>query len=104
MLEWLPGEFREKGEEMKIKVKTNFGLKGIEEDGIRFEGNPSLKDVVSELSEKAEFSLIYPNGEVDPDVEITLNGLEYAFLPQNLDTELKEDDLVEIMMLALGGG
>jgi hypothetical protein len=37
-------------------------------------------------------------------VEITLNGLEYAFLPGRLDTELKEDDRLEIMMLALGGG
>ena len=89
---------------MKIKVKTNFGINGVAGEGIQFEGSPSLRDVLFDLSGRAEFPLIYPDGQIDPDVEITLNGLEYAFLPRRLDTELKEDDSLEIMMLALGGG
>ena len=89
---------------MKIKVRTNFGVKGVAGEGIQFEGSPSLRDVLFDLSGRAEFPLIYPDGQIDPDVEITLNGLEYAFLPGRLDTELKEDDSLGIMMLALGGG
>ena len=89
---------------MRIKVKTNFVIKGINNEGVEFEGHPSLRDVLFEVANKAEFPFIYPDGEIDPEVEILLNDLEYAFLPKRLDTKLKEDDKVEIMMLAIGGG
>ena len=89
---------------MRIKVKANFVIKGINNEGVEFEGHPSLRDVLFEVANKAELPFMCPDKELDPEIEILLNGLEYAFLPKKLDTKLKEDDEVEIMMLAIGGG
>lgn len=89
---------------MRITIKSNFGITGLDNDELELEGYPTLSDVVSELAESAEYPFVYPDGQIDPDVDILLNGLEYVFLPQRLNTLLNEGDKIEILMLALGGG
>lgn len=89
---------------MRITIKSNFGITGLDNDELELEGYPTLSDVLSELAESAEYPFLCQDGQIDPDVEILLNGLEYAFLPQRLNTLLNEGDKIQILMLALGGG
>jgi hypothetical protein len=89
---------------MRIKVKTNFGVQGLTSGDVDTPGKPSLRDLLSDLSSRAEYPFLYPDGQVDSDVEITLNGLGYAFLPAKLDTPLKEEDSIEIAWMAMTGG
>jgi len=89
---------------MKINVKANFRIEGIDKDHVEMEGRPTLGGVLIDLTGRSEFPFVLPDGKIDPEVEVLLNGLEYAFLPKRLDTELNDGDEVEIMLLALGGG
>jgi len=89
---------------MRIKVKANFRIEGIDEDRVEMKGRSTLGEALVDLAGKSEFPFILPDGKIDPEVEVLLNGLEYPFLPKRLDTELKENDEVEVMLLALGGG
>ncbi len=89
---------------MKVNIKANFSIAGMDNDHIEIKGHTTLGDVLSQLAKRAEFPFILPDGKIDPEVEVLLNGLEYPFLPKRLDTKLEEGDKVEIMMLAIGGG
>ena len=89
---------------MKVHIKANFGIAGIEGDHMDIRGRSTLGELLSDLAKGSEFPFILPDGKLDPEVEVLLNGLEYPFLPKRLETELKEDDQVEIMMLSIGGG
>ena len=89
---------------MRIKVKANFRIEGIDEERVEMKGRSTLGEALVDLAGKSEFPFILPDGKIDPEVEVLLNGLEYPFLPKRLDTELNENDEVEVMLLALGGG
>jgi hypothetical protein len=89
---------------MKINVKANFRIEGVERDHVEMKGSLTLGGVLIDLAGRSEFPFILPDGKIDPEVEVLLNGLEYPFLPKKLDTDLKDGDEVEIMLLALGGG
>ena len=89
---------------MRIKVKANFRIEGIDEERVEMKGRSTLGEALVNLAGKSEFPFILPDGKIDPEVEVLLNGLEYPFLPKRLDTELNENDEVEVMLLALGGG
>ncbi|MBU2498579.1 MAG: MoaD/ThiS family protein [Proteobacteria bacterium] len=89
---------------MRINVKANFRITGIEADHLEIKGHPTLGEVLVDLAKRSEFPFVLSDGKIDPEVEVLLNGLEYPFLPKRLDTPLNEGDNVEIMILALGGG
>ncbi|MCJ7595015.1 MAG: MoaD/ThiS family protein [Desulfobacterales bacterium] len=89
---------------MRINVKANFRIEGIDKDHVEMKGRPTLGEVLIDLAGRSEFLFVLPDGKIDPEVEVLLNGLEYPFLPKRLDTELKDGDEVEIMLMALGGG
>ena len=89
---------------MRINVKANFRIAGIDNDHAEIEGRPTLGSLLIDLAKGSDFPFLLSDGKIEPEVEIRLNGLEYPFLPKGLDTRVKEGDLVEVMILALGGG
>jgi sulfur carrier protein ThiS len=93
-----------KGGPMRISVSANFEIEGMNRSGMDVEENATLSDVLMHLGRNIDFPLIDSATKLDPDVEVLLNGKEYVFLPQRLATHLQEDDKVEILVMALGGG
>lgn len=89
---------------MRISFNANFQIEDMDESGMEVEENATLGDVLMHLRRKIDFPVIDAATKMNPDVEILLNGKEYAFLPQRLATHLKENDKVEIILMALGGG
>ncbi len=95
---------------MRIVLKSNFEVNGIFEKGyIDMAGDETnLRHLIDELSRRSggSMEIISPKTrEINPeDFSISLNGMEYPFLPQRLDTRLKERDVVDVMITVLGGG
>lgn len=95
---------------MRIVLKSNFEVAGIFEKGyIEMPGGDiALRHLLDELSRKSggTMEIVSPKTrEVTPeDFSVSLNGLEYPFLPRRLDTLLKEGDVVDVMITVLGGG
>ena len=42
--------------------------------------------------------------EIYPDIEITVNDIDFYFLKEKLNTKLKDDDVLCISMVTMGGG
>lgn len=95
---------------MRILLKSNFEVAGIFEKGyIEMSGSDiTLRQLLDELSRKTGGTMeivSQKTREVNPeDFSIALNGLEYPFLPQRLDTRLREGDVVDVTITVLGGG
>ncbi|MBI4330521.1 MAG: MoaD/ThiS family protein [Chloroflexi bacterium] len=95
---------------MKIVLKSNFEVAGIFARGyIEMPGDDiTLRRLLDELSGRTggTMEIVSPRTrEVNPeDFSVSLNGLEYPFLPRRLDTLLKEGDVVDVMITVLGGG
>ncbi len=95
---------------MRIILKSNFEANnGVFQKGyIDMPGETTLRQVLDELSRGTggTMEIIRPRTkEVNPeDFTIVLNGKEYPFLSQRLDTRLKEGDVVEVMITVFGGG
>ncbi|MDP2718206.1 MAG: hypothetical protein Q8P44_00015 [Dehalococcoidia bacterium] len=94
---------------MLIKIKSNFEVRGISEHNlVEFQGEGiTLRKFLEEMSEKGLNGLELFNSSDEINTEdflISLNGKEYPFLPDKLDTRLKDGDIVEINVLVLGGG
>lgn len=90
---------------MKIALKSNFDI-GIFE--IEFSQSPvTLRDVIKKLSHRQQgLGVIKESNpmEIDAGFDVRVNGRDYVFLPQRLDTPLKDGDQVEVSVSALGGG
>ena len=89
---------------MRIRVSANFQIEGLDPNGMEVEESATLSDVLVRLGRNLDFPLIDSAAKLDPDVEVLLNGKEQAFLPQRLATHLRENDKVDIIVMALGGG
>lgn len=95
---------------MHIILKSNFDVAGIFEKGhIELDGSDvTLRQLLDQLSRqtKGTMELVSPKTkEVNPeDFSVSLNGMEYPFLPGRLETRLKEGDVVEVSITVLGGG
>ncbi|MBI2935010.1 MAG: MoaD/ThiS family protein [Chloroflexi bacterium] len=95
---------------MHINLKSNFEVAGIFEAGyVDLPGNGfTLRQLLDELSRRSQgtMEIIRPRTrEVNPeDFTVLVNGREYPFLPQRLDTALNDGDTVEVMITVLGGG
>jgi hypothetical protein len=87
---------------MIAKIKTNFwGKLELELE------QPTLKQILFELSKRIKFAILNPaTDELQGDFKIYLNGIEYENLTDgiNINTELKEEDEVEVTMVILAGG
>jgi len=89
---------------MRIDVKANFMIPGVDRGSVEVEENATLGDVLTDLGNRAKFPFIGPDRKIDPGVEVLLNGLEYAFHSKRLETHLEENDKVEVIILPMAGG
>ena len=89
---------------MKIKVTSNFDL-GLQT--LDLEGRVSLRKMLHELNKRVPGDLNFIDSKTD-DLDdfyvVSVNGQELPFLPQKLDTELKDGDEVQVAIVSFGGG
>ena len=90
---------------MKITLKSNFDI-GVFE--MEFpQSQVTLRDVIQKLSQRQQgLGVIKESNpmEIDAGFDVRVNGRDYVFLPQRLDSLLKDGDQVEVSVSALGGG
>ena len=85
-------------------------MPGLEnKESVDFERPPmTLREFLEELSEMSPTPIEYvrPGAELlDPDDwEVDINGLPYQKCDRELETPLKDGDMVTIRIMALGGG
>ncbi|MBF8265884.1 MAG: hypothetical protein HW384_1748 [Dehalococcoidia bacterium] len=90
---------------MKINLKSNFDI-GIFEMEFT-QSRVTLRDVIQKLSQRQQgLGVIKESNpmEIDAGFDVRVNGRDYVFLPQRLDSLLKAGDQVEVSVSALGGG
>ncbi|MCS7281032.1 MAG: MoaD/ThiS family protein [Desulfobacterota bacterium] len=66
------------------------------------EGTLRVREVFVSLMK--DMNIEVPTEELDPLVEILLNGRDINFYSKKLDEELKDGDILEIYLTPLGGG
>lgn len=92
---------------VKVIIRSNFMIEGLPENGLLEVKAPvTLREVLKELESRTKTGLVdRHSGEVDTQTfAIFLNGLEYQFLPQRLDTRLRDGDEVRVNVLQMAGG
>ncbi|MDW8002346.1 MAG: MoaD/ThiS family protein [Deltaproteobacteria bacterium] len=82
-----------------IKLLTNFGKSN---ENLKVEGTLRVREVFVSLMK--DMNIEVPTEELDPLVEILLNGRDINFYSKKLDEELKDGDILEIYLTPLGGG
>jgi sulfur carrier protein ThiS len=90
---------------MKVKITSNISL-GLKEIKIEKE-SITLSDLLAFVNSKQERVLPFVDpstGEMDDLFEIAVNGRDCHYMPQRLNTALKDGDSVEIFIVAVGGG
>ena len=96
---------------MKINIKSNFVVPGVEDrdhvDVDRVE--MTLRELLEELQRLASpmpIEYVRPGARVlDPDDwEVDINDIPYQKSDQELETPLRDGDTVNIRIMALGGG
>ncbi len=89
---------------MKISLKSNFHLG---QETIEPEGNATLRGLLMELSERSPGKVEFvdsKSNEVDDSFLVSINGRDYQFLPERLETKLKDGDEVEVSVMMFAGG
>ncbi|MDP2646626.1 MAG: hypothetical protein Q8P24_16930 [Desulfobacterales bacterium] len=95
---------------MKIKIKSNFVLEGLEQtDSLEFpESAISLRDFFEELSRAIAYRFEFIEKDSlqinQEDWAVEVNGLPYQVFDQGLGHTLKDGDRVDIRILPMGGG
>jgi hypothetical protein len=89
-----------------INLSTNFAfnVQGSGDFSLPSEVK-TITDLLRHISKEIEFDLIDPDtGELDIDLEITINGKDLWFFPTGLKTPLNHGDSVLVSLIPLGGG
>jgi molybdopterin converting factor small subunit len=91
---------------IKISVRSNFaGMKRKTGDLLLQEENSNLMSALSAIEADIKVKLVNTDlGEIYPDIEVTVNGVDSNFLPEKLSTKLKESDTLGISFITMGGG
>ena len=96
---------------MKITIKSNFVVPGVEEKEYAEFNRPqmTLREMLEELGRfaaPAPIEYVRPGARVlDPDDwEVDINDVPYQKCDKALDTPLRDGDTVFIRILSLGGG
>ena len=91
---------------IKISVRSNFaGTKKKTEGILLEEKNSNLMSGLSAVEADIKVKLVNADlGEIYPDIEVTVNGVDSNFLPEKLATKLKEGDILGISFITMGGG
>ena len=90
---------------MRIRLEGNLDL-GLETWDIK-EPEITLGALLKEVGDKHQRNIPFidpSTDELDELFVISLNGEDCRYLPQRLNTPLRDSDLVEIVVLGLGGG
>jgi hypothetical protein len=90
----------------KIHVRSNFAGSTKKVDSVSLgDDNSKLISCLTELENLMKIKIVnYDLGEIYPDIEVTLNGVESNFLPERLLTKLGEGDILGISFITMGGG
>lgn len=91
---------------VKVELITNFSVPDKKNNLLSLPYHiVTLYQLLEYLGEKVRFDFVDARGGVlETDLEILLNGKDFRFLPQGLETPLKDGDSLEIHLLPLGGG
>jgi hypothetical protein len=98
------------GVKMKIFIKSNFVVPGLEEKEWIEMDRPeiTLREFLEALAERSPDPLIYvePGADrLDPDDwEIDINDVPYQDFDEGLENSLRDRDVLTIRVLAQGGG
>jgi hypothetical protein len=89
-----------------INLKTAVVIPTLENDRATLPDDiGNLRALLHYIGLKIKFDIIDSiSGNLHDDFEIALNGTDVWFLPGRLDTPLKENDTLEIIIVGLGGG
>ncbi len=97
---------------VRVMLETNFNIMGVfNREQVELQlPDVTLRVLLKDLSRRWErsYDFIDPEtGELDPEeYEVLINGTAYKFLPDGLETRLKDEDSITIIkwMEALSGG
>ena len=101
--------------EITIKVEPSTKTNKVAEpkdNELEIQGD-TLRDVLTELVDGYQDKhnlrdilgpFINPQSKAEPAYAILVNGRHYQFLPEGIDTKLKEGDEVFIISIMFGGG
>lgn len=91
---------------MKVRLITNFSF--VTGSGGEYsvpDSAVTVGDLLTHVGRQIEFVFMDAAGKnLRKDIELELNGKNIWFYPGGLQTELKEDDCVDITLTPLGGG
>ena len=89
-----------------IKLDTNFAFGGSGSEDFSLPSDvATIADLLQYIGREINFPFIDPaSGNLEVDLEVSINNKEIWFYPTGLNTPLKEGDLVDISMIPLGGG
>lgn len=89
-----------------MELKTCFASEGLQSGKIALPpGVTTVKDLLVFMGKRAGFDFLdEKTGLPDKDIEVLLNGKEIWFYPSGPATSLRDGDVVEVYLLALGGG
>ena len=90
----------------KIRIRTNFLTQGERADVLNLHsGEETLMHCLTQVEESEGVQIIDRTlMEIYPDIEITLNDIDFYFLKEKLNTNLKDGDVLCISMVTMGGG
>jgi len=90
----------------RIHIRTNFLTQRARADVVTLDsGRDTLMHCLTQV-EEAEGVQIIDRGLMDiyPDIEITLNEIDFYFLTEKLNTRMNDEDILCISMVTMGGG
>lgn len=91
---------------IRAHLKTNFLSGKRERDTIALdEDKASLGECLKKI-EQLEAVQLVDRALMDlyPDIEISLNDVDFNFLPKKMKTEIADGDTISISLMTLGGG
>ncbi|MFH0822256.1 MAG: hypothetical protein V2B18_05850 [Pseudomonadota bacterium] len=91
---------------LKISVRSNFAGTKSRIDAVVLEDEHSnLMSVLSAVEAAIKVKLVNVDlGEVYPDIEVTLNGVDHNFLPDKSAAKVNDGDVLGISFITMGGG
>lgn len=91
---------------IRAHLKTNFliGRRGIDSIALD-EGKANLGECLKKIEELEAVRLVDRTlMDIYPDIEISLNDVDFNFLPKKMKTEIEDGDTISISIMTLGGG
>jgi hypothetical protein len=90
----------------KISLKTNFSFRTGGSGEIDLPSSAtSIGDLLAYIGSEVDFAFVDPHREkLRADVEVLINGKDLSFYPDGLKTPLRDEDLIDIAFMTLGGG